>query len=299
MVRRPLVASGRGVVGLSDQRLEVASGPVEVRPVPPDLVAPENAVVPGHQPEPRGRRRMVVAGSSTTIVEALGAALAGQAGLDVVSTAMSETELFELISGCRPDAVVLYVPKLDMDTISVVDRLKMSDPMVRIVVLAGQPSRQALAYAAEAGVAACLSLNSRLRDVADAIRADTTDTMLVDATSLSVPAEPRRAEMPESKALTRRELEVLTMLGNGASPPAIAAEMVISIYTARGHVKSVLRKLGAHSQLEAVAVARRLGLVGYVACGKGQNQPRRAEPVQLRSIGPVSDGELFGWRRSG
>jgi DNA-binding NarL/FixJ family response regulator len=286
------------VVELSDQRLELSSGLVDVRPVPSAVVAHGNSDVADRQPEPHGRRRIVVAGSSLTIVEALGAALAGQAGLDVLSTAMTETELFEVISGRRPDGVVLYVPKLDMDTISVVDRLKMSDPIVRIVVLAGQPSRQALAYAAEAGVAACLSLSSRLRDVAEAIRAETTDTMLVDVTSLSVPEEPRRADVPE-KALTRRELEVLTMLANGASPPAIAAQMVISIYTARGHVKSVLRKLGAHSQLEAVAVARRLGLVGYVASGAGQNEPRRPEPVPLRSIGPVSDGQLFGWRRSG
>ena len=55
---------------------------------------------------------------------------------------------------------------------------------------------------------------------------------------------------------------MLSLLANGFSPPAIAAELVISIYTARGHVKSVLRKLGAHSQLEAVAMARKLRLVG-------------------------------------
>jgi DNA-binding CsgD family transcriptional regulator len=48
---------------------------------------------------------------------------------------------------------------------------------------------------------------------------------------------------------------------------------VISIYTARGHVKSVLRKLGAHSQLEAVAVARKLGLVGTGCPTSGPQEP--------------------------
>ena len=301
MVRRPQLTSGGGVVELSNQRLEFSAGPFEVRPVQPASVAPEGAVAESHHSGPDGRRRIVVAGAPTTIVEALGAALGGQAGLEVLSTATSETELFELVSGRRPDGVVLYVPKLDMDSISVVDRLKMYDPMLRIVMLAGQPSMQALAYAAEAGAAACLSLSSRFRDLAEAMRTDTTDTMLVDATSLSALAEPRPGDMPDkgSKALTRRELEVLTMMADGARPPAIAAQMVISIYTARGHVKSLLRKLGAHSQLEAVAIARRLGLVGYVASASGRNQPRHTEPAHLMSTGPAYGGQLLGWRRSG
>ncbi|MTA12967.1 MAG: DNA-binding response regulator, partial [Actinobacteria bacterium] len=35
----------------------------------------------------------------------------------------------------------------------------------------------------------------------------------------------------------------------------------LSVHTVRGYVKEVLRKLGAHSQLEAVAIARRAGLL--------------------------------------
>ncbi len=34
--------------------------------------------------------------------------------------------------------------------------------------------------------------------------------------------------------------------------------------TARTHIKSILRKLGAHSRLEAVTVARRLGIIGSI-----------------------------------
>ena len=172
--------------------------------------------------------------------------------------------MFEAISRQRPDGVVLYVPTLDRDTIKMVERLKQQDSTVRVVMLTGQSSVEALAQAAEAGAAACLSLNAHVRDLAEAIRADTTDTMLVDTTTLSVPAQARQVETGSvvSTALTPRELQVLTFLADGCSPPAIAAELVISIYTARGHVKSVLRKLGAHSQLEAVAVARKLNLLG-------------------------------------
>ena len=66
---------------------------------------------------------------------------------------------------------------------------------MRVVMLTGQLSVQALAEAAEAGAAACLSLNAHVRDLAEAVRADTTDTMLVDPTSLSAPAQARQVEV--------------------------------------------------------------------------------------------------------
>ena len=61
--------------------------------------------------------------------------------------------------------------------------------------------------------------------------------------------------------LTPRELEVLRLLGLGRDPRAIAKELGLSLHTSRDHVKRVLAKLGVHSQLEAVVVATRTGLI--------------------------------------
>ncbi|MSQ33308.1 MAG: LuxR family transcriptional regulator [Dehalococcoidia bacterium] len=57
--------------------------------------------------------------------------------------------------------------------------------------------------------------------------------------------------------LSRREAEVLPQLCEGAPPQQIAARLFISVATARNHVKSILRKLGVHTSLEAVAWASR------------------------------------------
>jgi DNA-binding NarL/FixJ family response regulator len=251
------------VVRLSVERLEFPSDPFQFRRIH-DRGVPQQVGSAGRAPARSECRRIVVSGSSTTIVEALGTALAAQPGLEVLCTVTTEAEMFDVICRRRPDGVVFYVPRLDADTIRTIDRLKEQGPAMRVVMLTGQLSVQALAEAAEAGAAACLSLNAHVRDLAEAVRADTTDTMLVDPTSLSAPAQARQVEVAGQVVtdLTRRELEVLSLLANGFSPPAIAADLVISIYTARGHVKSVLRKLGAHSQLEAVAMARKLRLVG-------------------------------------
>jgi DNA-binding NarL/FixJ family response regulator len=61
--------------------------------------------------------------------------------------------------------------------------------------------------------------------------------------------------------LTPRELEVLRLLGGGRDPRGIAKDLGVSLHTCRGYVKAVLAKLGVHSQLEAVVVATRTGLI--------------------------------------
>ena len=62
--------------------------------------------------------------------------------------------------------------------------------------------------------------------------------------------------------LTKRQNQVLELLGEGASTDQIAATLHLSRETVRNYVRQVLRALGAHSRLEAVAFAHQEGLLG-------------------------------------
>lgn len=61
--------------------------------------------------------------------------------------------------------------------------------------------------------------------------------------------------------LTPRELEVLTLLADGASNKAIARALGISVHTAKFHVGQLLDKLDASGRTDAVAHAARLGVI--------------------------------------
>lgn len=61
--------------------------------------------------------------------------------------------------------------------------------------------------------------------------------------------------------LTRRQREILRLLADGADTRTIARRLVLEEVTVRNHVSRILRTLGAHSRLEAIAVARRSGVL--------------------------------------
>lgn len=69
------------------------------------------------------------------------------------------------------------------------------------------------------------------------------------------------ATQETSPELTSRQLEVLKRISYGRSAKEIRIELGVSEATVRGHIRSVLRAFGAHSQLEAVSRARELGLL--------------------------------------
>lgn len=64
-----------------------------------------------------------------------------------------------------------------------------------------------------------------------------------------------------SEELSQRELEVLRLLADGTSTSKMAEVLFVSAETVRNHIKHVLHKLQVHSRSEAIALARRKGLL--------------------------------------
>jgi LuxR family transcriptional regulator, maltose regulon positive regulatory protein len=64
-----------------------------------------------------------------------------------------------------------------------------------------------------------------------------------------------------AESLSRRELEVLQLIAQGATNQEIAEKLVVTVGTVKSHINHILSKLGAHNRTEAVARARGLGLL--------------------------------------
>lgn len=82
--------------------------------------------------------------------------------------------------------------------------------------------------------------------------------------------------------LTPRQREILDLIASGASTSVMATTLMLSTETVRNHVRNVLRELHVHTRLEAIAAARRIGLLAPAALGAaepGQDQENPAEPT--------------------
>lgn len=132
----------------------------------------------------------------------------------------------------------------------------------RVVMLTSSRDRLALARCLEAGAVGIIDKNrASFTELVAAIRAAATSGGAVDWQSRTLLAELRRSEAEEQKRhapfaqLTPREREVLELMCQGWGPSDIAAETYVSLATVRSHVRSILVKLGVHSQLAAAALA--------------------------------------------
>jgi PAS domain S-box-containing protein len=85
--------------------------------------------------------------------------------------------------------------------------------------------------------------------------------MITGVLGVAVPLPGRAGGPAATPGLTPRQHEVLRLLGEGLETEQVAARLGIADETARNHIRALLRQLGAHSRLEAVVTAYRLGLL--------------------------------------
>ena len=79
------------------------------------------------------------------------------------------------------------------------------------------------------------------------------------------PSEPIRLRV--DPRLTPRQREILGLIASGLSTAEVARELTLSPETIRNHLRNAFRELGAHTRVEAVAAAQRLGLLAAPPLG--------------------------------
>jgi len=222
--------------------------------------------------QPIGRRagerqaRVLVVDDHNAVAQAVAMAIESQPDLLCVGTAGTVEEARRLAAELAPDVVLIDVQLPDGDGIDAAAELRRSNPRVRVLVLTAHTAVGVLARAASAGVCGFLPKESSIHEVLKAIRVARDGGMIVNGATLTavldrIATANGQPQVTAADLFTPRELDVLRGLASGSDPQSIARDLGMSVNTSRGHVKSILGKLGAHSQLEAVVIAMRRGLL--------------------------------------
>lgn len=206
---------------------------------------------------------MLVVDDHRVVAETFRMAIDVEDGVECVGLAANVEEALALVAERSPDVVLMDVRLPGVDGIEGTRRVKALRPSVRVLIVSAYTGVDVVARAAAAGASGVLTKEGALGDMVNALKNAGSSGMIVDSLALGPTADQRPAPAPRpARNLTEREVEVLTLMSEGLNPKSIAVHTGISLQTARGHVKSIMAKLDAHSQLEAVVIAAREGLVG-------------------------------------
>lgn len=226
------------------------------------LITPWPLAVSGEQPVPGERTRVLVVDDHRTFAELLSRALDAEYDMECVGHAQDSAQALDAVDRLRPDVVLMDVHLPDRDGISTTADLVRDHPDLKILILTAHASLADVERAAAAGAAGFLAKDGSLIEVLNGLRTARRGSLILPdglLSRLSAVAEQDRTMLQWN--LTPRELEVLRLLGQGRDPRGISKELGVTLHTCRGYVKGVLAKLGVHSQLEAVVLATRTGLI--------------------------------------
>ncbi|RYP86417.1 response regulator transcription factor [Nocardioides guangzhouensis] len=206
--------------------------------------------------------RVAIVDDHAVLASSLGMVLDAEPDLEAVGTAASLEKARALLATSSPDVVLLDHRLPDGDGVAAIGDLRRVAPEARFVVLTASTADHVLVAAIEAGASGFVSKTRDLGDVTQAVRAAAAGESVISPEMLARLLPRLRATEPQPHdSLTEREREVLTLLAEGLSNAAIADRLVVSVHTVRNHVANLSAKLGAHSKLEALAIAVREGLL--------------------------------------
>jgi DNA-binding NarL/FixJ family response regulator len=204
-----------------------------------------------------GAVRVLLVDDHAMFTKMLGLQLAAYHDIDFAGCANTVATAVVQARELDVDVIVLDYRLPDGDGVALAATLTSSNPRTKLVMLTGYHDDHVLRAAVAAGCVALVTKDSDVDELVRAVRAAARGETLFSPSALRLIS----AASSAPDILTEREVQMVRLLAEGHSTREIAHRLFISVNTVRNHAQSVLRKLDAHSRLEAVAAARRLGII--------------------------------------
>ena len=201
---------------------------------------------------------MVVIDDHAMVAESLAVALSARPDITVLAIAQTCAAGLEAVIKHRPAVLVLDQQLPDGLGTDMLPELLRISPELKVLLITGTGTDDELARAVTGGAAGMIPKGQRAAALVKAVRAVANDEAVITPEEMRrlLPRLARRPLAPGAD-LTAREREVLILLTAGKSTADIAGALVVASATARNHIQSIMTKLGAHTRLEAVAIAAR------------------------------------------
>lgn len=207
---------------------------------------------------------VAVVDDNRLVREALGRMLSAVPDLIVFVADVADPAFMEQ---ARPDVVLLDVGLADDDSLSVATALVKRFPSAKIIVMDLLPMSDDIMQFVNAGVCGFMLKDATFDEFVATIRsvaagdkvlpARMTQSLFSQIAKAVESAGPAR--IIEEVRMTKREREVIELIGEGLSNKEIAQRLNIASHTVKSHVRNVMDKLALHTRLQIAAYVRRDG----------------------------------------
>lgn len=210
--------------------------------------------------------RIILVDDHTMVREALRVVLEQDSSIQVVAEAGDGEAALRMADDMKPDVIVMDVAMPGQSGIETTRRLLARHPAIKVLALSTYLDRRIVQQMLDVGAtgyivksAAGTELKEGIRRVAEGnIYLCSAVTSLVAVSLQDRNSRSRRTDRP---TLSRRELQVATLLAEGRSAPEIAIKLNISPGTVDVHRRNLMRKLEVHNVVELTKYAMRTGLI--------------------------------------
>ncbi len=176
--------------------------------------------------------------------------------------ATSELELMEQLSGSTPDILIIDYDQAPHFTSSTIEKISRSHPEIQLLIISDNDDRDLILRLLRNGVPTFITKACSEQEVEDALRAAVRKEKFFCAKVLDYLVDtPKQNESQGLSSLSRREIEIVSLVGRGMLAKEIAAELHLSTHTVYTHRKNILKKLGLSSSSELLVFALQNNLV--------------------------------------
>jgi DNA-binding NarL/FixJ family response regulator len=207
---------------------------------------------------------VAIVDDSRLVREALAAMLGRLPDVQAIAAGAADDAF---IDETKPDVLLLDVGLRDEDSLHVAAALTKRSPGTKVIVMDLIPMSDDIVQFVNAGVSGFVLKDATFDEFVATIRSVAAGGKVLPSrmteSLFSQIAKAAEAQGPEQVLedvrMTRREREVIELIGEGLSNKEIAQRLNIAAHTVKSHVRNVMEKLALHTRLQIAAYSRRDG----------------------------------------
>lgn len=211
--------------------------------------------------------RLLLVDDQTLFREGVSTLLSIHDDVEIIGEAENGQQAIEKTAELSPDVILMDLRMPGMGGVAATKEIKEKYPKSRVIVLTTFDDDDSIFDALRAGAVGYLLKDVSSQKLVEAIRTTAAGGSFLQPSVASkvVAGISRQPNAPTPQTLveplSKRELEILSHIGNGSSNREIANELFLSEGTVKNHVTNILGKMGVRDRTQAALMGKEMGLI--------------------------------------